>query len=282
MNLTNVYNLPDAIVRAVKNDPYDPGTCDITVTKLISSPRKVQLEKRHAKELTQDVSDRVWSLLGQSVHKVLERAEVKAVTEKRLAIERQGSIISGQFDRLVVEKGLLQDYKVTSVYAARDGAKAEWEAQLNVLGTILREHGYVINALEVVVIMRDWSKSRTGNGDYPDAPIMTISVPLWSEERCECYIDERIRLHQMAEYELPECSPEERWYTGDSWALMKETRKTAVKVYDTEIEADEALKAAGDKHYLEHRPGKNIRCENYCCCAKWCDQYQREKASAEE
>jgi hypothetical protein len=275
MNLTNIYNLPDAIVRAVKNDPYDPGTCDITVTKLISSPRKVQLEKRHAKELTEDVSERIWALMGQAIHRVLERAEVEAITEKRLSIERQGSVISGQFDRLVVQDGLLQDYKLTSVYAVRDGAKAEWEAQLNVLATILREHGYVVKALEAVVILRDWSKSRVGNGDYPDAPIMTISVPMWSEEKAECYIDERIRLHQMAEFELPECSPEERWYTGDSWALMKEGRKTAVRVFSSEDEASCALVAAGEKHYVDHRPGRNIRCDGYCCVARFCEQCQK-------
>lgn len=274
MNLTNIYNLPDAIVRAVKNDPYDPGICDITVTKLISSPRKVQLEKRHAKELTEDVADRVWALLGQAVHGVLERAEVEAVTEKRLSIERQGSVISGQFDRLVVQDRLLQDYKLTSVYAVRDGAKAEWEAQLNILATILREHGYVVKALEVVVILRDWSKSRVGNGDYPDVPIMTISVPIWSEEKSECYIDERIRLHQMAGLELPECSAEERWATPDSWALMKEGRRTAVKLYSDKDEAEAALVSAGNKHYLDHRPGRNVRCEGYCCCARFCDQFQ--------
>lgn len=275
MNITNNYNLPDAIVRAVKNDPYNPGTCDITVTKLISSPRKVQLEKRHAKELTEDVADRVWALLGQAVHGVLERAEVEAITEKRLGIERQGSVISGQFDRLVVQDGLLQDYKLTSVYAVRDGAKAEWEAQLNVLATILREHGYQVNALEVVVIMRDWSKSRAGNGDYPDAPIMTISVPMWSEEKAESYIDTRIRLHQMAEFDLPECSASERWATSDSWALMKEGRKTAVRVFYSEQEAGSALVEAGDKHYIDYRPGKNTRCESYCSVAQFCEQYHK-------
>lgn len=132
--------------------------------------------------------------------------------------------------------------------------------------------GYVINALEVVVIMRDWSKSRVGNGDYPEAPIMTISVPIWSEEHCECYIDERIRLHQMAEYELPECSASERWATPDAWALMKEGRKTAVKIYGSEDEAGIALIAAGEKHYIEHRLGRNIRCDGYCCVSRFCEQ----------
>ena len=34
MNLTNLYGLPDALVNAVRNDPYQGGG-DISVTKLI-------------------------------------------------------------------------------------------------------------------------------------------------------------------------------------------------------------------------------------------------------
>ncbi len=283
MRITNKFNLPESIVRAVRNDPYDPGLdSDITVTQLISSPRVFQLKRKHAGQLTQDVSDQIWCLLGSALHVVLERAEVEAITEKRLCIERQGAIISGQFDRLLVKDGLLQDYKVTSVYNVRDGIKPEWEAQLNVLALILKDNGFQIKVLEVVVILKDWSKSRVGSGDYPEAPIMTISVPLWSEENAECYIDERIRLHQLAEHELPECTAEERWQTANVYALMKEGRKTAVKLFESEDEAEAACKAAGDKHHLVFRPGKSIRCESYCPAAPFCEQYQREKASVVE
>lgn len=118
--------------------------------------------------------------------------------------------------------------------------------------------------------------------DYPDQPVVTIEVPLWSEEKCEEYIDERIRLHQAARDRLPDCTAEERWQTANVYALMKEGRKTAVKLYDSRTEADEALKSAGDKHYLDLRPGKNIRCESYCPVSQFCSQCSKEKASAVE
>lgn len=273
MKITNNLGLPPALVAAVANDPYDSGKCDITVTRLISPPRKVALERLHAHEITEDVADRLFSLLGQAVHVILERAEVEAVTEGRLSIERQGWVISGQFDRLSLADGTLTDYKVTSTYAARDGGRLEWEYQLNVLAMILREHGYRIERLEVVAILRDWSKSMAARGgDYPQVQAMKFEIPVWTEERGECFVDDRIRLHQAARKMLPLCSDEERWARPSQWALCKEGRKTAVRLFESESEAQLALHNAGPKHFLEVRPGRNIRCECYCPAASWCDQ----------
>lgn len=144
MKITNKYGLPEALVAAIANDPYDPGKGDITVTRLIAPPRKVLLEARHAHEISEDVSDRLWSLLGQSVHVILERAEKTAVTEERLSITRQGFTVSGKFDRFVLTDGLLQEYKVTTAYTVRNGGRDEWEAQLNLLAAILRENGHQV------------------------------------------------------------------------------------------------------------------------------------------
>ncbi len=278
MQITNKFNLPESIVNAIRNDPYTSGPCDISVTRLISPPRKVALEKAHYKDLEEDASDRVWSLFGQAMHVVLERAGHNVITEARHSIERQGWALSGQLDHFDATTGLLSDYKVTSCYSVKNGSRSEWIAQMNILATILREHGYIVNRLQIIVILRDWSKSQAQrSSDYPTQPVVTIEIPLWSEEKCEEYIDERIRLHQAARDKLPECSAEERWQTANVYALMKEGRKTAVKLFEDENGAEAACKAAGDKHHLVFRPGKSIRCENYCPAAPFCEQYQRER-----
>ena len=74
MKITNNHNLPQSVVSAVSNDPYDRGGSDYTCTELISPVRQVMLRHRHGDEITEDASDRVWSLLGQAVHHILERA----------------------------------------------------------------------------------------------------------------------------------------------------------------------------------------------------------------
>lgn len=284
MKITNKLGLPQALVAAVANDPYDPGSCDITVTRLISPPRKVALEAQHAKEISEDVSDRLWALFGQAVHHILERGDQEAVTEERLSIERQGWVISGKFDRLVVADGVLQEYKVTTASNARNGGREEWIAQMNILATILRENGYPISRLEVIMILRDWNRhfvSKTS--DYPAQQVMRVELPLWSEEDCECFIDECIRNHQNARKVLPLCTPEECWSTPDSFALCKEGRKSAIKVYNDKSDAYAALEVAGPgKFFVEHRPGRNLRCENYCPAATFCTQWQALQAPQED
>ncbi len=54
--------------RALSHDGYTPGAkpFDISVTSLIGPPKIFQLRKRHSEEITEDASDRVWTLLGQS------------------------------------------------------------------------------------------------------------------------------------------------------------------------------------------------------------------------
>ena len=63
--LTNVHGLPQAIVDAVTNDSYTGGG-DVSCTKLIDSPRVRVLSAKHHAEITVDISDQVWKLLGQA------------------------------------------------------------------------------------------------------------------------------------------------------------------------------------------------------------------------
>lgn len=273
MRITNHSGLPEVFLRATLNDNYNPGPSDMTVTQLIKPPRIVELERRYKDELEVDVADRLWMLFGKAVHKILEEGDGEAVTEERLYIERQGWIISGAFDRLMVHEGLLQDYKVTTTYAIKDGRRDEWEAQLNLLAHLVREHGVAVTRLEVVAILRDWSKAGVErNHGYPKIAVQVLPLPVWSPERCEGYIDERIRLHQAARVRLPECTPAERWATADQWAVKKVGRERAVRVLDSEAEAMKLASDLGEGHSVERRGGRNVRCEGYCSVSLNCGE----------
>ena len=76
MKLTNKHGLPQAIVNAIKNDPYTPGKrADISVTRLIDAPQVSVLYRNHYKDIVEDVSNRIFSIMGQAMHHILERAE---------------------------------------------------------------------------------------------------------------------------------------------------------------------------------------------------------------
>lgn len=268
-NYTNLLGLPDAFVAAVMNDPYTGGG-DISATKLIDSPKRRTLYRAHKDSVVEDVADRVWAVMGQAVHAVLERAQTSALVEERLYADVNGWKVSGQYDRMHLADRVLQDWKVCSVFKA-DGDES-WERQLNVLRWLAHKNGYQVDRLQVVAIFRDWSKSKAQRDpSYPQTPIKVIEVPVWTLEQAEAYIEERVGLHQRSDAgEVIECTEEERWYSGTTYALMKEGGKRAKRVVPILAELGEI--PAG--HYVVERPGVNRRCQDYCEVAPFCAQWQ--------
>jgi hypothetical protein len=289
MVITNETGLPQPIVDAIVNDGYSAGRSDISVTTLINPVRQRVLRKRYSDRITEDASNRIWSLFGQAVHTILERAHTvfsEGMAEQRLYAEVNGWILGGQFDRLsFTDGGLIQDYKVSSVWTAIDGqAKPEWTAQLNCLAWLARRRGITVSKAEIVLLCRDWSASKARQGgNYPARPVVRLPVDLWPDNTALQFIEERIRSHQAAETlpddELPPCTPEERWQGPTVYALRREGRKSAIKLFSDESEAAERAAALGGGHFVEHRPGRAVRCADYCTVSAFCGQWQAEAAA---
>jgi hypothetical protein len=230
------------------------------------------LGRKHKDEMEVDCSQMVFALMGQALHTVLERAGLKEegmVVEHRLFAEVNGWQVSGQVDRMHVSAGKLSDFKHTTVYK-RHG-NVQWTRQLNVLRWLAHMNGVELTQLEVVAVFRDWKKrDAQRNPDYPQAPIMTIPVPLWSLEDAEEYVRERVYLHQAASRgeEVP-CTDEDRWFSGNTYALMKTGVKRALKVSTDRS----ALPEPTEGQYVEQRPGEWKRCQHYCDVRAFCKQW---------
>jgi len=289
MEYTNDLNLPQPIVDAVKNDKYDPGNSDISITSLIDPTQKVALEKKHKDEITKDVSDEIYVLMGKTIHDILEKSDTSLFKEQRLYTVVNDWLISGQFDRININDNSLQDYKISSVWEYIHGIKEERVQQLNCYAQLIRENTDIrIDKLEIIFIFRDWSKSKAKyDKSYPQHQIAVLEVPLWYEEHAKSFIELKVTQHQNAQKSLrsneslKECTDEERWKDPTKHALMKPGRKKAIKLYDTAEEAEEARK--GDKSleaYIETRNGRPKRCEDYCNVSTFCPQYQNDKTGA--
>jgi hypothetical protein len=282
MTITNNHDLPAPMFRALSHDGYMAGTkkADISVTTLIGPPKINQLKKRYSEQIVEDASDRVWALLGQSVHKVLELAGgEEEMTEKRLYKEINGWTLTGQTDLYEVEKGVLSDFKVTSVFSFLLGGKSEWEAQLNLNACLWREYGYSPKKLQIVAILRDWQASKAEfDREYPQCAVHIVDIPLWDDSEVIRYATERVKLHQaaavMPDDTIPACEPKERWAKPDTFAIKKDGNKRAAKVCGTLEEAQNLLPTYGAKHSIEKRSGGNIRCERYCSVAPFCHYYK--------
>jgi hypothetical protein len=287
MRITNKLGLPAAIVAAVTNDGYTKGDADISITGLLKPARVAGLEKQHADELEEDVSDRIFALLGQVTHSILERAALVAPTEgvnseKRLYVTVEGWRVSGQMDRVVILEGLLQDYKLVSIYKLKDGVPPEYEQQLNLYAELLRQNGQLVKKLQIVGIYRDWSKSAADRDEeYPQSQVQVFTAPMWPQEKAQRFLRERVLAHQAARSGvLPLCSDEERWAKPPVYAVMQQGRKSAVKLCTSESEAM-GLVGSDSKRSVQFRPGKNTRCDSFCSVAKFCQQYQSMKKGDE-
>ena len=290
MNITNRFNLPVTLLNAVKDDEYDRGDSVLSVTQLISSPRIVLLQDLNAGNLTADVVDRVPALLGTAVHKIIEKGSKDIpshIVEERLFAEILGWKISGAVD-LQIDNGdgtwEINDYKVTSVYSVMD-EKIEWIQQLNLYAFLARQaHGRSVTRLRIIAILRDWQRKQAEmKPDYPQSQVLAVDIPLWTDEQQSDFVHTRVALHQEAKKmvdsggAVPYCTDQERWLRGETWAVMKEGRKSAVRLHDSEEEARDTAERLGAGHSVEHRPGSPIRCAgNYSMGAQWCRQYQEE------
>lgn len=273
MKLTNKYNLPAPMVAALEADEYDNGGSDITATSLWKPPYMVDLQKKHP-GIEVDASDLLGSLLGVGFHAVMSRYDNQAISEKRLFAHIEGVNLSGQFDRLILEEGILQDYKVTSVARFKHQlVESEWENQLNTYAMLLRRHGVEVKALQIVAFLRDWHKASSQRSlDYPPLPVQVVTINLWDAEEAEARIAERVNLHKNP----TPCTPEDQWYKAPKVAVMKDGRKTAVKLFDNQGEAEAFIANAKDSKqlYIETRKGSYLRCEEYCSVSSVCPHWQ--------
>ncbi len=280
-NWTNRHNLPESLVNAIQQKTY-VREGHISATGLIRPPQMACLEELHREEITTDVSERVFAVLGEAVHVVLDRAGAdNALQEERLSIEVGGWTVTGKPD-LYCGGGLLLDYKVTSCWSFILGDKPEWEAQLNIYAALYRENEFSVKQLQIVSLLRDWIRRRASEPDYPDAQSLTKEIPLWSHQQAMAYIGQRVALHKQARGEgvYPECTDQERWAKPERWAVKKKGNKRATRLFKTESEASvwaQSLNKTKEGVYLvEHRPGESVRCEQgYCKAAPWCEQWQK-------
>ena len=280
MRITNFHNLPESIISALHRPTYSKGDAHISCTELLNSPRIVQLKRKHWEDIEQDASEMVWQLFGSAIHHILEHGKGdNHIIEERLFAEFSGWVLSGAVDlQTVTPDGIeISDYKTTSAWAVMN-EKADWTYQLNIYAHLIEKVKKTpVTGLSIVAIIRDWSAREAQKETYPQAPIVTIPIKLWSSEEREAFIQSRLTAHSSAMFEadtegtLPECSSDEMWEKPSTWAIKKEGGVRAKAVYSTKEEAELNLTKG---YNIEFRPGERTRCKSFCQVSKFCSQYQ--------
>ena len=283
MQLKNKYSLPQSFYDVISSLIYDPTEADpkrIGVTTLINPPRQRLLTVRHWAELEEDISGSIWRLLGESVHYIISKTENKhRLIEEKIEHVVEGITIVAKPDLYDDTPKSIEDFKVTSVWFFKFGDRDSWINQLNAYAWALRKFGLVVNSIHINVILRDWSKGESLRyKDYPPIAFQRIDINLWSYEEQEKFIKERIKEYKIAlnlnDEELAICDEKSRWKTEDTYAVYKNTNKTATRVLDSEEEAKKYILELGKtKHTyrIQKRPGYDKKCvDGYCSCSSVC------------
>lgn len=289
MIITNKANLPAPFVKMAESD-YEATPKRYSVTTLLKPVREILLRRRHDKEIEQDCSDMVWLLFGQAVHSILEKysdGETEFAEEFMTVELENGYTVSGKIDLYDMKSKTVVDYKTASVWKVMFKDFEDWRKQGLMYAWLLRKNGLPCEKIEFYAILKDHSKTDAKyKPDYPQNPVYPVTFKVTDKDIAEIdefindKINELIKYEDKPDNELPLCSAEDRWNSGDKYAVMKKGRKTALRVLDSLEEAEE-YKANNGGDYIEIRKGVDKRCEQYCLCCKHCDFWKKQYGEVE-
>ena len=280
MKVTNKLNLPAAFVNAVSTNRHNAAGC-FSATTLNKGAKEIILSDRHFDEITVDAADSVWAVWGTAVHALLESQPDNNFHEEYFKVPVSNSFVTGQVDSYDMENGVINDWKTASVWKVQFNDFSDWRAQGLTYAWLLQQSGLDVKKCRFVALLKDHSKTKAKNdSSYPQSPVFIYEFDVTPEDMAETR--DRI-LNKVLEIEsaykldddaIEPCSAEERWADGEKWAVMKNGRKTAVKVLDNQLDADAMAGEMGNAYYVEHRPAISRKCGDYCACKEFCNFYK--------
>lgn len=286
MKVTNRLHLPEAFVQAVSVERHNKAGC-YSATTLNKGTKEIILQERHWEEFTVDAADNVWAVFGTAVHAILEKYNDGNFHEEKFDIAVGNSRVTGVVDSYDMERGIIADWKTASVYKVMKGDFIDWHRQGMTYAWLLKQNGLDVRRCRFIALLKDHSKSKAKtDATYPQSPVFVYEFEVTPEEltatgdRIKAKVQDIEAAEQTADDDIDPCTAEERWADGDKYAVMKNGRKTAVRVFDTQADADACAGELGNSHYVEHRPAVSRKCGDYCLCKDFCNFYRQEQEAA--
>ena len=213
MRITNVYNLPDMLVRAVEKE-YVYRDKRYSITSLLEPNRIIMLKRRYNDKIEQDITACIFMLHGTKVHYELENIELKPneFVEDHLEYTfENGYTLSGIIDHYDDE--FIDDYKTCKVYSVIYKTDYEkWKKQLQ-MGAYLvyKKTGKWRSKGRIIAILKDWNKTKSETDkDYPKYAVVVINFDLGIPDEIEKWLINRFEeikiLENLSYKNLPMCS----------------------------------------------------------------------------
>jgi len=222
------------------------------------------------------------------VHALFEAEKDNCFHEERFRVPVSHSVVTGQVDSYDMERGIINDWKTASVWKIQFGDFADWKAQGMTYAWLMSQSGLEVKKCRFIALLKDHSKSKARtDSQYPQNPVYIYEFDVTPEALAETGMRIEAKIKEIEEAEnisddvITPCSADERWADGEKWAVMKNGRKTAVRVFDTLIDAENCAGELGNSHYVEYRPAVSRKCGKYCICKDFCNFYKKEQGAAE-
>jgi hypothetical protein len=280
MRVTNNQDLPAAFVHAVSTERHNAPHC-YSATTLNKGAKEIVLTDRHYDEITVDASEQIWAVWGTAVHALLESEKDDNFHEERFKVAVGNSYVTGQVDSYDMERGIINDWKTASVWKVQFADFADWRAQGLTYAWLLTKSGLEVKKCRFVALLKDHSKTKAKHdASYPQSPVFVYKFDVTekdlaaTEARIIAKVTEIENAYKLGDDDIEPCTLEERWADGEKYAVMKNGRKTAVKLFDNQQDAEAYAGELGNSHYVEHRPAVSRKCEDYCSCCEFCNFYK--------
>lgn len=172
---------------------------------------------------------------------------------------------SGRLDNYNMATGVICDYKNTSVFKIKAGLQKEadgtlhgfpeWKMQGFIYAWLLQKNGLPATKCRFIALIKDHSKTEADRDiSYPQSPVYVYEFPVTKEdlEETESFIMKKVFQYELfsstEDDQIPECTEQECWAKKDVFAVKKEGRKIAVKLFDTQEEAESKIAELGKGH----------------------------------
>lgn len=280
MRVSNRLGLPQAFINALNLERHN-AEGEISATTLLKGACETVLTDRHFDEIEIDVADCVWQIWGSAVHLIFEKAGIEGFTEEKFTVSVSNSKVTGRVDLYDLENETVYDWKTASVWKVRFNDFSDWDKQGLIYAWLMKQNGLKVKEIRFVALLKDHSKSKARQDSfYPQKPAIVhiVKVTPKALEEIETFIKRKVAEFELAKMlpdtELTPCTKEERWATDDKWAVIKSGRKSALKVCNSEKEAQEYIKILGGTD-IEFRKGESKKCKDYCICKEFCTFYKQ-------
>ena len=279
MKVTNKLGLPQAFVDAVSVERHNQKGC-YSATTILHGACETILTERHYDELEVDASESIWAVFGTAVHSVMESQNTSTLKEQFYSVDVLNSKVTGRVDSYDQNTKTIHDFKTASVWKVQFEDFEDWRKQGLIYAWLMKKNGFEVSKCEFIALLKDHSKSKAkSDSNYPQLPTYKYCFDVTEENLAEiekfifARIEDLEKAEKLDDESLEPCSKEERWQGEDKFAVMKEGRKTAIKLFDNREEAESNMKALGGT-YIEERIAEPKKCNDYCICKDFCPFYK--------